>query len=138
VPLLADTTYQTIIDDIGRGFEGAGVAAVIIGCLIALLAYAVASPRGEAAYRALRRGLGRAILLGLELFVAGDIIRTVTVSPTFTTVGVLAIIVVIRTFLSFTLEVEIDGRWPWQKAPDPSPNPAAASEAQVDPRAAPG
>jgi uncharacterized membrane protein len=118
MPLLADTTYETIIDDIGRGFEAAGVAAVIIGCLIALVAYATASPRDEAAYRALRRGLGRAILLGLELFVAGDIIRTVTVSPTFTTVGVLAIIVVIRTFLSFTLEVEIDGRWPWQKTPE--------------------
>jgi uncharacterized membrane protein len=113
-----------IIDDIGRGFEAAGVAAVIIGCLVALVTYTAASPRDEAAYRALRRGLGRAILLGLELFVAGDIIRTVTVSPTFTTVGVLAIIVVIRTFLSFTLEVEIDGRWPWQKtAGEGSPAP---------------
>jgi uncharacterized membrane protein len=138
VPLLADTLYETIIDDIGRGFEGVGVAAVIIGCLIALVAYTAASPRDEAAYRALRRGLGRAILLGLELFVAGDIIRTVTVSPTFTTVGVLAIIVVIRTFLSFTLEVEIDGRWPWQKGPDPSPRLSTASEVPVDRRAAAG
>lgn len=124
MPLLADTTYATIIDDVGRGFEAVGVAAVIVGCLVALGSYAIASPRDEAAYRQLRRGLGRAILLGLELFVAGDIIRTVTVTPTFATVGVLAIIVAIRTFLSFTLEVEIDGRWPWQKAAEaPAPNP---------------
>ena len=128
MPPLADTMYERIIDDIGRGFESAGVAAVIIGCLIALVAYAAAAPRDDAAYRALRRGIGRAILLGLELFVAGDIIRTVTVSPTFTTVGVLAIIVAIRTFLSFTLEVEIDGRWPWQKAPAPSTAPPAQAD----------
>ncbi len=57
----------------------------------------------------------RSILLGLELLVAADIIRTVAVTPTFQSVGVLAIIVVIRTFLSFSLELEITGRWPWQK-----------------------
>ncbi len=72
--------------------------------------------RQEAFQRA-RSRLGRAILLGLELLVAGDIIRTVAVTPTFTSVGVLAIIVAIRTFLSFTLEVEIAGRWPWQAKP---------------------
>jgi len=65
--------------------------------------------------RALRQRLGRAILLGLELLVAADIIRTVAVTPTFTSAGVLGIIVVIRTFLSFSLEVELEGRWPWQK-----------------------
>jgi uncharacterized membrane protein len=121
-----------VVDDIGRGFEAIGIAAVIIGCVIALVAYALSTPRDEIAYRRLRRGLGRAILLGLELFVAGDIIRTVTVTPTFTTVGVLAIIVAIRTFLSFTLEVEIDGRWPWQKAaeqPGSAPGSAALSQA---------
>jgi uncharacterized membrane protein len=58
--------------------------------------------------------VGRAILLGLEFLVGGDIIRTVAVSPTFTSVGVLALIVLVRTFLSFSLEVELDGRWPWQ------------------------
>lgn len=58
--------------------------------------------------------LGRGILLGLELLVAGDIIHTVAVELTFETVGVLAIIVLIRTFLSFALEVELNGRWPWR------------------------
>jgi uncharacterized membrane protein len=110
------TTYATLIDDVGRGFEAAGVIALIVGCVLALGQFVIARRHDELEYRVLRRGLGRAILLGLELFVAGDIIRTVTVTPTFTTVGVLAIIVAIRTFLSFTLEVEINGRWPWQAA----------------------
>ncbi|WP_020210946.1 DUF1622 domain-containing protein [Gilvimarinus chinensis] len=67
-------------------------------------------------YARVRRQLGRGILLGLELLVAADIIHTVAVELTFTTVGVLAIIVLIRTFLSFTLDVELTGRWPWQSA----------------------
>lgn len=65
-------------------------------------------------FRELRQRLGRGILLGLEFLVAADIIHTVAVELTFETVGVLAIIVLIRTFLSFTLEVELTGRWPWQ------------------------
>lgn len=65
-------------------------------------------------YADFRRRLGRGILLGLEFLVAGDIIRSVAVEPTFAGIGVLAGIVVIRTFLSFALEVEIKGRWPWQ------------------------
>ena len=68
----------------------------------------------ETIFRQLRERLGRGILLGLEFLVAADIIHTVAVELTFTTVGVLAIIVLIRTFLSFTLEVELTGRWPWQ------------------------
>lgn len=69
----------------------------------------------EAIFQRVRQRLGRGILLGLEFLVAGDIIHTVAVELTFETVGVLAIIVLIRTFLSFTLEVELTGNWPWQK-----------------------
>ena len=69
----------------------------------------------DAAYRGYRRSLGRAILLGLEFLVAGDIIYTVAVEPTFRSVGVLAVLVVIRSFLSAELELEINGRWPWQR-----------------------
>jgi uncharacterized membrane protein len=69
----------------------------------------------EVIYRQTRQRLGRGILLGLEFLVAADIIHTVAVELTFKTVGVLAIIVVIRTFLSFTLEVELTGKWPWQE-----------------------
>lgn len=68
----------------------------------------------EDVFQSVRRRLGRGILLGLEFLVAGDIIHTVAVDLTFQTVGVLAVIVAIRTFLSFTLEVELTGRWPWQ------------------------
>jgi uncharacterized membrane protein len=71
------------------------------------------APSGDEVFRAYRRRLGRAILLGLEVLVAADIIRTVAISPTFENVAVLGLIVLIRTFLSFSLEVEIDGRWPW-------------------------
>lgn len=66
-------------------------------------------------YRGYRRRVGRSILLGLEFLVAGDIIRTVAVAPTYASVGVLAVIVLIRTFLSFSLDLEITGRWPWQR-----------------------
>ena len=75
------------------------------------------------AYRVYRQLVGKAILLGLEFLVAGDIIRTVAVAPTFAGVGVLAILVAVRTFLSFTLDVELSGTWPWQSRPqttDPS------------------
>ena len=68
-------------------------------------------------YRRFRQQLGRSILLGLELLVAADIIRTVAVTPTLSSVAVLALIVAIRTFLSFSLELEISGRWPWQHQP---------------------
>jgi uncharacterized membrane protein len=67
------------------------------------------------AYTTARRNVGRSVLLGLEVLVAGDIIRTVAVDPSFTSVGVLAVIVLVRTFLSFTIELEISGRWPWQQ-----------------------
>lgn len=70
--------------------------------------------KSETIFRQVRQRLGRGILLGLEFLVAADIIHTVAVELTFETVGILAIIVLIRTFLSFTLEVELSGRWPWQ------------------------
>lgn len=71
------------------------------------------------AYHALRADLGRAILLGLELLVIADIIGTVAIEPTLKNLGVLAVIVAIRTVLSFTLELEVSGRWPWNRGPLP-------------------
>lgn len=98
----------------GRLMEGAGVIVMVAGALVALvLAFWRGGARGDV-YRRFRLDLGRAILLGLELLVAADIIRTVSSAPTLTGVLVLGIIVVIRTFLSFTLTVELEGRWPWQ------------------------
>jgi uncharacterized membrane protein len=108
--------YNDVIDRIGMTIDAAGVVVVVIGAAIAFVAGAVRRYRRESAvYRRFRQQLGRTILLGLELFVAGDIVRTVAASPSLTSVAVLAAIVFIRTFLSFSLEVEITGRWPWQQ-----------------------
>jgi uncharacterized membrane protein len=101
-----------------RLFEAAGVGVMVGGAVLAVVMVAVRERRKSAreAYRALRNRLGASILVGLELLVAADIIRTVAESPTLQQVSVLGLIVLIRTFLSFTLEVELEGRWPWQGA----------------------
>lgn len=117
------------IDDgvnvLGGLVEGLGIAVIVVGVVVSFARYGTQlAARTDDAYRTARRSIGRSILLGLELLVAGDIIRTVGVDPTFESVGVLAAIVAIRTFLSFTLEVEITSRWPWQAAPDDTPAPA--------------
>ncbi|MFE2580601.1 DUF1622 domain-containing protein [Streptomyces sp. NPDC059378] len=108
--------FQPIVELVGRAVDAAGVAIIIAGMLLATVLAAIRLSRREAGvYRDFRRRVGRSILLGLEFLVAGDIIRTVAVAPTYESVGVLAVIVFIRTFLSFSLELEITGRWPWQK-----------------------
>ncbi len=111
-------TFQEVMEGIGKAVDGAGVAAIVIGAVVAtLIAGATLLRRRteDSIYHRYRQRLGRSILLGLELLVAADIIRTVAVTPTFESVGVLALIVLIRTFLSWSLELEISGRWPWQK-----------------------
>ncbi len=110
--------FQAEIQFVGRAFDILGVAALVIGTLVAVRRYILAQvrPGGQDAYRELRGSLGQAILLGLEFLVAADIIRTVAVSPTLANVVVLGLIVLVRTFLSWALEVEIDGRWPWRRA----------------------
>lgn len=95
-----------------------GIGIIALGAFITLgtFAYRLAkSENRDAAIADFRSSLGRAILLGLEFLVAADIINTVAVTPTLLSVAVLAGIVAIRTFLSFSLEVEIEGRWPWQR-----------------------
>jgi len=108
--------FYDIVEKFGETIDGAGVIVVIVGALIAFAGAVIGLTRHEAdVYRRLRERLGRTILLGLELLVAGDIVRTVAAKPTLTSVAVLGAIVLIRTFLSLSLEVEITGRWPWQK-----------------------
>ncbi len=100
-----------------RAIEAAGIAAIMLGILLATLRFAVRRLRGAAGrltFQTYRGDVGRAILLGLEFLVAADIIATVAIDPTLESVAVLAGIVAIRTFLSVALEVEIEGRWPWQ------------------------
>ena len=95
-----------------------GIGLIAVTALYALFLAAVQRWRGlptAKLFDTTRQQLGRGILLGLEFLVAADIIHTVAVELTFTTVGVLAIIVLLRTFLSFTLNLELTGRWPWQE-----------------------
>lgn len=109
--------YNEVIEDVGKVIDVVGVAVIVIGTVVAaVVSYRLALTRREPAYNDFRQRLGRAILLGLELLVAADIVRTVAATPTLVSIGVLAGIVAIRTFLSFSLEVEITGRWPWQQA----------------------
>jgi uncharacterized membrane protein len=109
--------FGTAITRVGEIIDILGVIAIVVGVLYAMGDAAVRRLRRTGpVYARFRRVLGRGILIGLELLVAADIIRTVAVTPTIESVSVLALIVVIRTFLSWSLEVEISGRWPWQKA----------------------
>jgi uncharacterized membrane protein len=115
---VGDQHFKDSVDAISKVIDGAGVAVIVIGLLVATvvfaLAFRAAASRADS-YRLYRQQVGKAILLGLEFLVAADIIRTVAVAPTFEGVGVLAIVVLVRTFLSFTLDVELEGRWPWQQ-----------------------
>jgi uncharacterized membrane protein len=105
------------------GFEITGIAVLVVGSVVAGVTYIRswllqrALPHGERlAYTELRQNLGRAILLGLELLVTADIIKSITIQATLQSVASLGLLVVIRTFLSWSLEVEIEGQWPWKRA----------------------
>lgn len=113
----------------GTAAEIAGVVLIIGGLVIASARYVLPAGSGSVPrYQRYRQDLGRAILLGLEVLVAADIVRTVAFTPTMDSVIVLAMIVAIRTFLSWSLALELEGRWPWQRgaerlAPEPQPQP---------------
>ena len=117
-------SFNETVETVGKAVDGVGVGVTVAGIAVATVVLArdlsARTAAAEDLYRRYRQGVGRAILLGLEFLVAGDIIRTVAVSPTFRSAGVLALIVLIRTFLSMALELELQGRWPWQARPDPA------------------
>jgi uncharacterized membrane protein len=119
--------YRELMELTGRTLDAVGVCVIVLGAMIASVRVA-ARPRisGSDLFRTYRQDLGRAILLGLEFLIAGDIIRTVGVAPTVENVFILALIVVIRTFLSMALQLEVEGRWPWQRS-------AGAAGIRMDP-----
>ena len=110
------------IELVARIIEIIGVLTIAVGAAVALIKYMLPAMRGkECSYKVLRQDLGKAILLGLEILVAADIIATVVTEPTMERVLTLGLIVLIRTFLSLSLQVELEGRFPWQnkeKEPD--------------------
>lgn len=115
---MSQARFESIVESTSRAIDAAGVLVLVGGLLVATVLLVRTGLGGQAgsAYREFRQRVGRSILLGLEFLVAADIIRTVAIEPSFRGAGVLAVIVAIRTFLSFTLEVELEGRWPWQKS----------------------
>lgn len=122
IGLLSDALMLTIATAVARWFEFAGIAAIVLGSLLAVVQVLRVLAKGmgssDELIPAFRRTLGRSILTGLEFLVAADIIRTVAIEPTMRSVLVLGLIVLIRTFLSMSLEVEIDGKLPWRRAQD--------------------
>jgi len=130
---------QEIIFVISEVIDFAGVAIIALGALLGIIRCAQDLLRQERAvdvYSRLRTFLGRSLLLGLEFLVAGDIIKTVAIEPTFDSVIVLAIIVLVRTVLSLSIDVEIDGRWPWQAAQQASVAEASTARTSEIPRRA--
>src|SRR3974390_3793261 len=110
---------HALVDQLAKGLEIVGVAIIVGGILVATLTFvrdAVRTGDWRSAYPHYRSDIGRGILLGLALLVGADIISTITAPLTFESVGLLAAIVAIRTSLSFSLETEIEGCWPWQRA----------------------
>jgi uncharacterized membrane protein len=111
-------SYDDVISEVVKVVEAVGAGIMVLGALGALLVFAYRALRAGTAhesYSELRQNLGRGILVGLEVLIVADIVRTIIVDPTIESVGVLGIIVIIRIALSFSLEVEIDGFWPWRR-----------------------
>jgi len=112
------SSYEHVVTNVVKVVEAVGALIMVGGAVGAFAVFAVAArnPKTRAGtYEALRRNLGRSILLGLEVLILADIVRTIVVAPTLTSVAVLGGIVLIRVVLSFSLEVEIDGVWPWAR-----------------------
>ncbi len=109
--------FEQVLDLAVRGFEIAGVGILVVGGLISLFAYARDLTHGHrrTAYVALRHNLGRTILLGLEVLIVADIILTVAIDQTLESAATLGLIVLVRTFLSFSLDIEMDGVVPWRR-----------------------
>jgi uncharacterized membrane protein len=132
-------SFNQVIEAIGRGLDVAGIAAIAGGVgLTVLLSAGRLWRRQSQVYRRFRQDVGRAILLGLELLVAADIIRTVAISPTLQSVAILSGIVLVRTFLSFSLDVELNGSWPWQRRTESADAPPLAQGRSLERRPPPG
>lgn len=120
---MIDKNFDALMELVVHGFEVAGVLVLVVGAVVAFASALVTTTLSgpTLAYERVRRGVGRAILLGLELLIIADIVLTITVDPTLQGAVALGLIVVVRTFLSFSLEVELDGALPWRR-PERSPS----------------
>ena len=110
-------TFDELLGLVVDGFEALGVGILVVGSIVGIVGYArdVRELDRTLAYERLRTNIGRTILLGLEVLIVADIVRTIIVDATFESVAVLGVIVLIRILLSLSLEVEIEGAWPWRR-----------------------
>ena len=115
--IAAVVVFEDVMQRVVQGFEIAGVGVLVVGSLYAFVRFVIDLARGlrGEAYENVRLGVGRAILLGLEILIIADIVETITVDPTLESAITLGIIVLVRTFLSFSLEIELEGVVPWKK-----------------------
>ena len=110
-------TFEEWMEGVVHGFEIVGVAILVAGSIAALAGYVLALARGrrEGAFERVRQAIGRAILLGLEVLIIADIVLTITVDTTLESALTLGLVVLVRTFLSFSLEIELEGALPWRR-----------------------
>ena len=111
------TGFDQLIKWVAVGIEAIAIGIIVVGAITTTIIFLVRIIKESAledCYRRFRSDFGKAVLLGLEFLIASDIVGTVAIGPTYSDLGILALLVVIRTFLSFSLELEITGRWPWQ------------------------
>jgi len=111
-----------LAEDVVRWIEIVAIVFIVVGLAVAIVAGALATVRdgGDRGFEVFKRQIARALLLGLDVLIAADIIRTVTLEPTLENVAALGLLIVVRTFLTWTLVVEAEGRWPWQLVPSAS------------------
>ncbi|WP_433505366.1 DUF1622 domain-containing protein [Pseudonocardia halophobica] len=134
----AATTVVRLMDGAAVAFEVLGAAVLVIGLVWSVVLSArvwLATGRGREGYQTLRETFGGTLLLAIEVLVAADLLRTIAVEPTLQNVAILGLIVVIRTFLSFSLEIEIDGVPPWRRALTSGPERMAAAAVRARDRA---
>lgn len=114
-PASVERSVEAWIAAIGVAIDGVGVVIIVVGIVWATVRF-LARHMGAEHYESYRGRIGRSLLLGLEMLVAADIVKTIALDATFGSLGILAGLVAVRTFLSWSLVLEIDGRWPWQAA----------------------
>jgi uncharacterized membrane protein len=121
--MIGSASFEDVMQNVVRGFEVAGVGVLVVGSVLAFARFTVELFRRplDEAYEGVRQRVGRAILLGLEILIIADIVQTITIDPTIESTITLGILVVVRTFLSFSLEIELEGVVPWRRSEKPGP-----------------
>ena len=114
--MIGSATFEDAMENIVRGFEVAGVGVLLVGSVLAFARFvADLFRRPLEAFKGVRQSVGRAILLGLEVLIIADIIQTITIDPSLESAVTLGVVVLVRTFLSFSIEIELEGVVPWRR-----------------------